>query len=68
MPWDYEEYPRQEEIDIETSLDAMVDAARSKIVSLRSEDPNRPIILAGVGVSAAIACQVSIFFYVSITQ
>lgn len=58
MPLDYEEYSREEELDIETSLDAMVDATRSKIVSIKSEDPNRPIILAGVGVSAAIACQV----------
>jgi len=39
----------------------MVDSTRSKIVSIRSEDPNRPIILAGVGVSAAIACQVRTF-------
>ncbi|XP_050543024.1 KAT8 regulatory NSL complex subunit 3 [Daktulosphaira vitifoliae] len=60
VPWDYEDYSRQEEIDIETGLDAMVDATRSKIVSLRAEDPNRPIILAGVGVSAAIACQVAV--------
>lgn len=58
VPWDYEEYSREEELDIETNLDAMVDAARRKIVSIRSDDPNRPIILAGVGVSAAIACQV----------
>lgn len=61
VPWDYEEYSREEELDIETSLDAMVDATRSKIVSVRSEDPNRPIILVGVGVSAAIACQVRTF-------
>lgn len=60
VPWDYEEYSREEELDIETSLEAMVDAARSKVVSVRSEDPNRPIILAGVGVSAAIACQVAV--------
>lgn len=52
----------------------MVDAARSKIISVRSDDPKRPIILAGVGVSAAIACQVciqlntliSIFNYINI--
>lgn len=61
VPWDYEEYSREEELNIETSLEAMVDAARSKVVSVRSEDSNRPIILAGVGVSAAIACQVNIF-------
>lgn len=36
----------------------MVDATRSKIVSVRSEDSQKSIILAGVGVSAAIACQV----------
>jgi len=40
----------------------MLDATRSKIVSLRFEDPSRPIIVAGVGVSAAIACQVDTFF------
>lgn len=60
VPWDYEEYSREEELDIETSLEAMVDASRSKVVSVRSEDPSRPIILAGVGVSAAIACQVAV--------
>jgi len=43
----------------------MVDATRSKIVSVRADDPNRPIILTGVGVSAAIACQVSTFEYIS---
>lgn len=48
-------------MDIVSGLDAMVDATRSKIVSLRSEDPKRPIILAGVGVSSAIACQVCTF-------
>lgn len=37
----------------------MVDATRNKIISVRSDDQNRPIILAGVGVSAAIACQVN---------
>ncbi|XP_050421591.1 KAT8 regulatory NSL complex subunit 3 isoform X2 [Adelges cooleyi] len=58
--WDYEDYSRREEINIEASLDNMIDATRSKIVSLRSEDPNRPIILAGFGVSAAIACQVAV--------
>jgi len=42
----------------------MVDATRSKIVSVRSDDANRPIILTGVGVSAAIACQVNIFKYI----
>jgi len=62
VPWDYEEYSREEELDIETSLEAMVDATRSKVVSVRSEDPSRPIILAGVGVSAAIACQVNNFY------
>lgn len=61
VPWDYEEYSREEELDIESNLDAMVDATRTKIVSVRSEDPKKPIILAGVGVSAAIACQVCIF-------
>ncbi|XP_060857831.1 KAT8 regulatory NSL complex subunit 3-like [Metopolophium dirhodum] len=60
VPWDYEEYSREEEVDIETSLEAMVDATRSKVVSVRFEDPSRPIILAGVGVSAAIACQVAV--------
>ncbi|XP_015363469.1 PREDICTED: uncharacterized protein LOC107161539 [Diuraphis noxia] len=60
LPWDYEEYSREEELDIETSLEAMVDATRSKVVSVRSEDSSRPIILAGVGVSAAIACQVAV--------
>eukprot|EP00102_Acyrthosiphon_pisum_P026305 XP_016663515.1 PREDICTED: KAT8 regulatory NSL complex subunit 3-like [Acyrthosiphon pisum] len=62
VPWSYEEYSREEELDIETSLDTMVDSTRSKVVSVRFEDPNRPIILAGVGVSAAIACQVDIFY------
>lgn len=66
VPWDYEEYSREEELDIETSLDAMVDAARSKIISVRSDDPKRPIILAGVGVSAAIACQVCIQLNISV--
>lgn len=60
VPWDYEEYSREEELDIETSLEAMVDATRSKVVSVQSEDSSRPIILAGVGVSAAIACQVAV--------
>jgi len=40
----------------------MVDATRSKVASVRFEDLSRPIILAGVGVSAAIACQVDIFY------
>ncbi|VVC35359.1 Alpha/Beta hydrolase fold [Cinara cedri] len=60
VPWNYEEYACEEELDIVTNLDAMVDATRSKIVSVRSTDPNRIIILAGVGVSAAIACQVAV--------
>lgn len=44
----------------------MVDATRSKIVSVRADDPSRPIILAGIGVSAAIACQVHIFTFLKI--
>jgi hypothetical protein len=66
VPWDYEEYSREQELDIATSLDAMVDATRSKIVSVRSDDPSRPVILAGIGVSAAIACQVHIFIFLKI--
>lgn len=39
----------------------MVDATRRKIISVKSEDANRSVILVGVGVSAAIASQVCTF-------